>query len=287
MKPVHSIQDYLNVIRNGIKAEFKDSQQTTGRPKKVVIVGAGVAGLVAGYELKRAGHNPVILEAQQRVGGRVYTLRQPFTEGLYAEVGAMRIPRAHLLTLEYIGKFGLETNDFTMDNPNAYYYIGGRKIRIAEGNANPDLLGFDVSEQEKGYTAGTLWIKTIRPLIELLEKGGEAAWDEIVSRYDQYSTREFLEANGWSEGAIEMYGLIANQEAVMNSSFLEVFREDSGNYYTNMVEIQGGTDRLPHAFLPELKDNIRFGAKMIAIDQSPDEVTIHYQTVSGRFQGNR
>jgi monoamine oxidase len=284
MKPAHSIQDYLGVIRNGIPAPAMDGQRNAGRRKKVVIVGAGVAGLVAGYELKRAGHNPVILEGQQRVGGRVYTLRQPFTEGLYADVGAMRIPRAHLLTLEYIAKFGLKTNDFTMDNPNAYYYIGGQKIRIAEGNANPSLLGFDVSDEERGHTAGMLWMKTIRPLLDILEKGGEAAWDEIVSRYDQYSTREFLEANGWSEGAIEMYGLVANQEAVMNSSFLEVFREDSGNYYTNMVEIQGGTDRLPHAFLPELKDHIRFGAKMIAIDQSPDEVTIHYQTAAGRFK---
>ena len=94
MKPVHSIHDYLDVIRKGISPESKDSQTTAGRPKKVVIVGAGVAGLVAGYELKRAGHKPVILEGQQRVGGRVYTLRQPFTEGLYAEVGAMRIPLA-------------------------------------------------------------------------------------------------------------------------------------------------------------------------------------------------
>jgi monoamine oxidase len=279
MKLVHSIQDYLGVIRNGIRSGFKE-----GKPKKVVIVGAGVAGLVAGYELKRAGHNPVILEAQQRVGGRVYTLRQPFMEGLYADVGAMRIPRAHLLTLEYIAKWGLKTNDFTMDNPNAYFYFGGQKIRIADGNTSPDLLGFDVSDQERNHTAGTLWLKAIQPLLDMLEKDGEAAWDEIVSKYDQYSTREFLEMKGWSEGAIEMYGLIANQEAVMNSSFLEVFREDSGNYYTNMVEIQGGSDRLPHAFLPELKDNIRFGSRMIAIDQSPEDVTIHYRTAAGRFK---
>ena len=104
-------------------------------PKKVIIVGAGMAGLVAAYELKRAGHDPLIIEAQQRVGGRVLTLRQPFTDGLYAEVGAMRIPRAHELTLEYISKFQLPTHDFTMDNPNAYYFIGGRRIRISEANA--------------------------------------------------------------------------------------------------------------------------------------------------------
>jgi monoamine oxidase len=274
----NSIQDYVDVVKQGITWKFKDQ-----KPKKVVIVGAGLAGLSAGYELKRAGHDPLILEAQRRVGGRVHTLRDPFTEGLYAEVGAMRIPRAHHLTIEYINKFGLKTNDFTMDNPNAYYYMGGRKVRASEANADPSLLGFEVSDKETGQTASQMYMKAIQPLIDMLKKNGDAAWDEIVAKYDQYSTREFLEVNGWSEGMIEMFGLLANQESVMNSSFLELFREDSGNYYTNMVEIQDGTDRLPHAFLSELKDNIRFGAKMIAMDQSPDGVTIHYQTAAGKF----
>ena len=120
MQSAHSIQDYLDVVKQGIAKKFGD-----GKPKRVVIVGAGLAGLAAGFELKRAGHTPIILEAQQRVGGRVYTLRDPFTEGLYAEVGAMRIPRAHTLTMSYVEKFGLKTNDFTMDNPNAYHYMGG------------------------------------------------------------------------------------------------------------------------------------------------------------------
>ncbi len=268
--------DYLDLIHKGLPH--------TSRPLKVVIVGAGMAGLTAAYELKRAGHKPVLLEAQQRIGGRVHTLRDPFSEGLYAEVGAMRIPRAHKLTLAYIDKFGLRTNDFTMDNPKAYYYIGGKKVRIAEAQADPALLGFDLSPEERGQTAGQLWGKTIQPLVDRLEKDGDAAWDEIVAKYDEYSTREFLEANHWSEGAIEMFGLLENQEALMNSSFLELFREDSGHYYTNMVEIAGGTDRLPYAFLPELWGEVRFGARMIALDQSPDEVTIHYQTRAGRFQ---
>ena len=278
VKSENSIQDYIDIVKQGIGKKVD-----SGKPKKVIIVGAGLAGLAAGYELKRAGHNPVILEAQQRVGGRVYTLRDPFTDGMYAEVGAMRIPRAHTLTMEYIEKFGLKTNDFTMDNPNAYYYMGGKKVRAHEAAKDPSLLGFDVAMNEKGKTAGAMYMKAIQPLIDMIQRDGEDGWDEIVLEYDQYSTREFLELNGWSEGMIEMFGLLANQESVMNSSFLELFREDSGNYYTNMVEIQGGTDRLPHAFLPELKDNIRFGAKMIAMDQSPDNVTIHYQTLAGKF----
>jgi monoamine oxidase len=279
MKPTHTIDQYLQVIRKGIGETFAPV-----RRKKVIVVGAGMAGLVAAYELKRAGHDPIIIEGQHRVGGRVHTLRHPFTYGLYAEVGAMRIPRSHALTLEYISKFQLPTHDFTMDNPNAYYFIGGRRIRISQANADPSLLGFDTAETERGRTAGVLWMQAIEPLLQKLRTEGDAAWDEIVEIYDNYSTREYLEARGWSEAAIEMYGLIANQEAVMNASFLEVFREDSGNYYTNMLEIDGGTDRLPHSLLPELRESIRFGAKMIALNQSPEDVTVFYQTAAGRNQ---
>ncbi len=267
--------DYLNLIEKGLPPAT--------RPQKVVIVGAGMAGLVAARELKRAGYQPVLLEARQRVGGRIHTLREPFTDGLYAEAGAMRIPRAHGLTMAYIQKFGLKTRDFTMDNPKAWVYVGGQKLRLAEAKANPDLLGFDVAPRERGLTAGAMWMKALQPLLVLLEKEGQAAWEQITARYDEYSTREFLELNQWSEGMIEMFGLLMNQEAVMNSSFLELFREDAGNYYTNMVELQGGMDTLPRAFLPELHSDIRFGARMTAIDQSPDDVTVYYQTQAGRF----
>jgi monoamine oxidase len=268
--------DMLNIIDAGL-------EQAASAPKRVIIVGAGMAGLAAGYELLRAGHDPVILEAQNRVGGRVYTLREPFAPGLYAEAGAMRIPRAHELTMAYVGKFGINTSDFTMGNRNAYYYLNGCKWRIKETDLDPDCLGFEVAEHESGKTIDEMWADALRPFAKQLEENGEGCWPEIVAEYDKYSTREFLETLGWSEGAIERFGLLANQEALMNSSFLELLREEVGNYYTDMVELEGGMDTLPRAFLPALKDHIRFGAKMVAIDQSPDDVTIHYRTHAGRF----
>jgi monoamine oxidase len=76
-------------------------------PKKIVIIGAGMAGLVAGYELSQLGHDITILEAQTRAGGRVQTLRDPFSDGLYAEAGAARIPDDHDLTLKYVKLFGV------------------------------------------------------------------------------------------------------------------------------------------------------------------------------------
>src|SRR5918995_7354584 len=66
-----------------------------GGPKKVIIIGAGLAGLSAAYELTQAGHDVAVLEARTRPGGRVYTLRDPFPEGLHAEAGATRVPDNH------------------------------------------------------------------------------------------------------------------------------------------------------------------------------------------------
>ena len=256
---------------------------SNGIRKKVVIVGAGMAGLVAAYELLRAGHEPLLLEARQRVGGRIETLRAPFSHGLYAEAGAMRVPRVHQLTLAYCRHFGLKLTPFTMTNPRGYLYFAGKRHRAAEVNANPELLPFDLAPHERGKSAGQLWRKAIGEIEEALTTQGEAAWTKLAEEFDHFSTREFLEFKGWSEGAIEMYGLMADQEALMNSSFLELLREDVGGFYRDMQELAGGMDTLPNAFMPKLGAYIRFGAKMIAIDQTPEEVIIHYDTVAGRF----
>ena len=76
-------------------------------PKKIIIIGAGMAGLSAGYELMQLGHDVTLLEARARPGGRVHTLREPFDDGLYAEAGAARIPDDHNLTLKYVKLFNL------------------------------------------------------------------------------------------------------------------------------------------------------------------------------------
>jgi len=84
----------------------------TSTPLNIVIIGAGMSGLIAGYELLRAGHQVTILEARNRVGGRVHTLNEPFENGQFAEAGASRIPSGHNLTLAYIEHFALNIDPF-------------------------------------------------------------------------------------------------------------------------------------------------------------------------------
>src|SRR5712671_5070606 len=68
----------------------------------IVVVGAGLAGLCAADVLRQAGRQVVILEARERAGGRVLTVRSPFDDGLHAEAGPIRIAGVHQAVLRAV-----------------------------------------------------------------------------------------------------------------------------------------------------------------------------------------
>src|ERR671932_120836 len=105
----------MPATRNAIATAARSGlPRRDGGAKRVIVIGAGMAGLVAAYELMRVGHEPIVLEARGRVGGRIHTLREEFADGLYAEAGAMRIPCGHELTITYCQRFGLTLIPFTI-----------------------------------------------------------------------------------------------------------------------------------------------------------------------------
>jgi monoamine oxidase len=250
--------------------------------KRVVIVGAGIAGLAAAYELVRQGHDPVVLEAQHRVGGRVFTCRD-FAPGLYAEFGAMRIPRVHDLTLAYCREFGLELRPFVMGNPKTLVHIDGTRMTMEEADREPERLPFDLAQHERGRTWTEMWNEAVSEVIGLYDKLGEEAFEQVLADYDHFSIREFLKDRGFSEGAIELYGVMSFRESNMNAAVIEQLREIVGRAFEDMQEIVGGFDLLPQAFFRRLRQRVRFGAAVNAIEQDEHGVTVHYRSPAGRF----
>jgi monoamine oxidase len=250
--------------------------------KSVVVIGAGMAGLVAALELKERGHDVLVLEAQNRVGGRVYTLRC-FAPGLYAEAGAMRIPHSHELVLGYCERFGLELRPFVMGNPKGLAYVHGQRLTMEEAAREPHRFEFELADHERGRSCDTLWEEAIGDLRALVEADAEAGWERIVREFDECSLYEFLQLKGWSDGAIEYYGVMNFLEADMHGACLEVLREDLGRAYVGTQEIAGGMDRLPEALYRELAEEVRFGAEVHALDQDSESVTVYYKTQGARF----
>src|SRR5262245_55675667 len=145
-------------------------------PTHVVVLGAGLAGLVAAYELKKLGHEVTVLEAQNRVGGRVLTCRD-FAPGLYAEFGAMRIPRSHTLTLKYCELFNLPMVPFVMGNPKGLVHVGGERMTIAEAQRSPERMPFDLAPHERGKSCDQMWADAIADIKGLLDRDGDRAWE--------------------------------------------------------------------------------------------------------------
>jgi len=115
-------------------------------PKKIIIIGAGMAGLSAGYELSQAGHDITILEARAIPGGRVHTIREPFSDGLYAEAGAARIPDTHELTLKYVKLFDVPLEPMYPSKLSALRVNGNSKQEVSIDGFTDGLSQFFGSE---------------------------------------------------------------------------------------------------------------------------------------------
>ena len=122
------------------------------RPKKVIVAGAGIAGLSCAYELMQLGHEVTLLEASRRTGGHVKTIRDPLPDGLYADVGAENIPGrpAYALVWDYIDQFGLTALSWDRHH-DAYRRLGDRWVSDAIFSERSELLGLGFNARESDF----------------------------------------------------------------------------------------------------------------------------------------
>src|SRR5215216_3711146 len=81
----------LSPLAAAVACAHRARDTPRGARQRVVIVGGGLSGLAAAHGLVKLGHQVRVLEADDRIGGRILTLRKPFTDGLFVDAGAKQV----------------------------------------------------------------------------------------------------------------------------------------------------------------------------------------------------
>jgi len=131
---------------------------------KLIVVGAGLSGLVAATEIQAAGHDVVVLEARNRVGGRVLTLREGFAGGQFADIGAEIIYRGQDHIAELCTKNEVElTEEFSMGSDVPNLIFGGRRLARAASAEIVEELRAAIRRIRPGhYETVAQWLRRAR-----------------------------------------------------------------------------------------------------------------------------
>ncbi|XP_005382419.2 PREDICTED: L-amino-acid oxidase-like [Chinchilla lanigera] len=254
----------------------QEGLRLTSNTQKVVVIGAGMAGLTVAKTLQDAGHQVTVLEATGRVGGRIETHRVPGADW-YIELGAMRIPVNHRLSREFIRKSRLTLRDFCPSNNQTWVLVNRVRQRLGAVQANPDLLGYKVRPSEAGKTAEQLFEESLRKVEEELKS---SSCRQVLEKYDSFSTKEYLiKVGNLSRGAVQMIGDVLNADSGYYEAFMETLRGFIFFHEPQFHEIIGGFDQLPQALHAALQPGtVRLHSPALEVQTSRDGVRVTYRT---------
>ncbi|HTJ62388.1 MAG TPA: flavin monoamine oxidase family protein [Alphaproteobacteria bacterium] len=282
-------------------SDYKGPIKLEGAPKgaSVLILGAGIAGMTAAYELRQAGYKVRILEYNSRPGGRNWTLRGGdvytemggetqtcnFDKGLYLNPGPWRIPHHHHGILDYCRRFNVMLEPYTQVNHNAYLFspraFGGQKVRIREFKA--DFQGHVAELLAKSTAQGKLDAPVGKDdhemLLEALRSfGGLDKNFAYVAGEASADYRGWHKPRGGGAGAEPVAGdPLPMAELVRSGLWVNFFNFFLYDYQTTLFQPVGGMDMIGKAFAERVGDLIRYNAKVIRIQQDDHGVTATWE----------
>ena len=264
----------------------------------VLILGAGLAGMTAAYELRNAGYKVKVLEYNARPGGRCWTLRGgdhytelggakqscEFDKGLYINPGPWRIPFHHQNVLHYCRQFGVALESFVEVNSNAWLHsataFDGKPQRYGRYRADfhgmvAELLAKSVNQNELDKA---LSAEDREKLLESLQSWGFLDGDYRYTRGEASSAnRGFDKDPGGGLGGKPIPSTpIASRDVLRSGLWQNLFVDELYEFQTTLFQPVGGMDNIASAFARELPGVIEYNGKVTGIEQDERGVTARY-----------
>jgi monoamine oxidase len=250
--------------------------------KRVVVLGAGLAGLAAAWNLMRRGYDVQVFEAQDIPGGRVKTIRKPFKKGGYAEAGAVRIFNNHHWTMKYIKLMDLESKLVAYeDDGKRLWYLQGKRFTTPSGEW--PLHGLRPEERTN----------PLGMLARYWGPGFQAVGDPTRQDFptpaaltlDPLTLADLLRKNGASDAWLKVFlateGTIGRVNA-LGVTMLEGAPNDGE--HTRTYGLVGGNDQLPKALARALGDRVTYNSPVVRLANASDGVTVTLRSRSGQHE---
>ena len=265
----------------------------------VLILGAGVAGMVAAYELRNAGYKVQVLEYNSRAGGRNWSLRGgdrytelggftqecQFDKDLYINPGPWRLPYHHRGILSYCKRLGVALEPFIQINYNAYLHntkgFGGKPQRYRDIKADyqgqvAELLAKATRQHQLDQQLTT---EDREKLLESLREWGALDKDYTYAASRRTNDRRGFERppGGGLSGRPVYSQPISLSDILKSDLWSGIAMGDEYDMQQSLMQPVGGMGRIGEAFGRELGTLIRYNARVTAIRQNERGVTVTYQ----------
>ena len=265
--------------------------RASGNDRSVVILGAGIAGLVSAYELQRAGYRVTVLEARDRVAGRVWTIRggdrivqtgrpdqqATFDPGLYFNAGAARIPSTHRVILGYARRFGVPLETFVNSNRSAGWDFGGkvqperRMVYDMQGRI-AELLAKAIDQHALDQQMPKDELEQFRQFLRFYGFLDDKGHYDTASSSSGYS----VEPGAYNQSP-QLLKSLTLKELIPNRSIgLPYLFESISDMQQTMLQPVGGMDRIARAIYEQVRSSVRLRSPVTAIRRVGDRVRIEH-----------